>query len=128
VAHARAQTIARPASDRHFIQHFDDHHELLENALGRRFTPDPTGHREFLEAMTELVRDGRMRPAGIGSIKRGGEMLYVFEGSFVRTLRDGQRRTEQLVLLTRPNGEWVTLLRGGGVLPNLILEHLQVVF
>jgi hypothetical protein len=125
IRHAQSTTIG-PGPN--FLSHFQDHRHLLGGVVGRRFPGNPAGHADFLAELNRLTRSGELRPAGLTSIRRGDELVYAFEGSFRRTLRDGQVRTEALTMLMRPDGEWVTLLRSGEGLANTIQRNFRTRF
>ena len=124
-AHASSR---RLTPGRAFVSHFQDHRHLLEGVAGRSFRGGAAGHADFLNELTRMVGAGELRPVGLGSIAKQGELLYAFEGSFRRVLRDGQTRTEALMMLMKPDGEFVTLLRAGEGMAARVKSNLRFRF
>jgi len=129
-ATASSRTLAQGAD---FADHFARHRGLLEGVLGTHY-PVPGGEAAFLRDLEGLMRSGTLRPTGLSTVKAGQPLVNVFEGSFVRTLADGQRRTETLMLVMKPDGEFVTLLNAGrGAEPvspivRGIRDHMRMAF
>ena len=86
---------------KNFKDHFIRHKKLLEAKLGKRYPKwKAGGGTDFLKDLDEMVAKGRLKHAGKGTLKKGQPAVDIFRG-------DG------LTLVTKPGGEFVTLLESG---------------
>jgi hypothetical protein len=95
---------------KNFKAHFLSKKALLEKVLGKKYPKwkDDEG-MEFLSDLFELVRSGRLKYDGLGTIKVGHDAALIFRG-------------EGLTLVLRIDGEFWTLLENGsGMADNIIM-------
>ncbi|MEU9198413.1 hypothetical protein [Streptomyces hundungensis] len=95
---------------KNFKAHFLSKKALLEKLLGKKYPKwkDDEG-MEFLSDLFELVRSGRLKYEGLGTIKVGHDAALIFRG-------------EELTLVLRIDGEFWTLLENGsGMADNIIM-------
>jgi hypothetical protein len=94
----------RPGDPTKFDQHFKDHRQLLEKAIGKTYPVTPAGKAEFLHDLGRYVASRSLRPMGLGTLAKGQPIVCVFKGSV---------GTARLTMIVRPGGIWQTLLRSG---------------
>jgi RHS repeat-associated protein len=84
-----------------FKDHFLRHKALLERLLGKKYPKWSATHgAEFLQDIDKLIADGTLTHVGQGTLKKGQPPMNIFRG-------------QGLTLVTKPGGEFVTLLESG---------------
>jgi hypothetical protein len=74
---------------------------LLERTLGTKFGKLKEGGGEaFLKAISDAIDNGTFKYVGQGTLKKGMEVMNIYRG-------------QGLTIVTKTNGEWVTLLQSG---------------
>jgi hypothetical protein len=86
---------------KNFKEHFITKKTLLEQTLGIRFGKLKDGGGEaFLKAISDGIGNGTFKYIGQGTLKKGMEAMNIYRG-------------QGLTIVTKINGEWVTLLQSG---------------
>ena len=86
---------------KNFKAHWQSHRRLLENLLNKKYPKWKVDEgAEFLDDMHELVKSGRLKYQGMGTIKKDFPACHIFRG-------------EGLTMVTKESGEFVTLLESG---------------
>jgi hypothetical protein len=86
---------------KHFKEHFITKKALLEQTLGIRLGKLKEGGGEaFLKAISDGIENGTFKYVGQGTLKKGMEAMNIYRG-------------QGLTIVTKTNGEWVTLLQSG---------------
>jgi hypothetical protein len=89
------------SAGKNFKEHFIAKRPLLEKALGNRFGKlKEGGGDEFLKALADAIENGTFKYIGRGTLKKGMEAMNIYRGL-------------GLTVVTKMNGEWVTLLESG---------------
>ena len=83
-------------------QHYLDHKDILEKYLGKKYPrwKYSNGAEEFLNDIQKLIKDGTVKYEGIGTLKINQPDMMIFRG-------------EGMTIVTKLDGEWVTLLESG---------------
>ena len=86
---------------KNFKEHFITKKALLEEKLGVRVGKLKEGGGEtFLKAISDGIEIGTFKYVGQGTLKKGMEAMNIYRG-------------QGLTIVTKTNGEWVTLLQSG---------------
>ena len=86
---------------KNFKEHFLSKKPLLERALGAKLGKLKEGGGEgFLKAISDGIHTGVFKYVGQGTLKKGMEAMNIYRG-------------QGLTVVTKTNGEWVTLLQSG---------------
>ncbi|MBR4086036.1 MAG: hypothetical protein IKK33_17315, partial [Lachnospiraceae bacterium] len=82
--------------------HYKDHKGLLEAVLNKDYPKfkDSNNAEEFLNDLSEMINNGTLKYAYKSTAQKGGDILNIYIG-------------KGLVLATKQNDEWVTLLEAG---------------
>ncbi|MFS8215190.1 contractile injection system protein, VgrG/Pvc8 family [Paenibacillus sp. 203] len=83
-----------------FKKHFLKHKTLLEKKLGTKYPKLEADGPRFLQDIQKNIDNGTFEFVGKGTINRDSGVLNIYRG-------------EGLTVVTKPNGEWVTLLEQG---------------
>lgn len=85
---------------KNFKSHFLDHKKILENALGTKYSKLKEDGPRFLADIGKMIDDGTVKFVGQGTLNKNSEVYNIFRGN-------------GMTVVTKPNGEWVTLLDSG---------------
>ena len=89
-----------------FLDHFKRHRNVLERVTHRKYHFH-THQQDFLNDIQNLIHNGDVKLVGLSTMGQGQPLVAVFRGQGV-------------TVVTRPDGEWVTILRTGeGIDPKL---------
>ena len=90
------------SAGKNFKDHYIRHKGLLEKLMGKKYPKykDSNNGMEFLQDLSKLIKDGSLEYQGLGTLKKGAEPMNIYRG-------------KGLTLVTKTNGEFVTLLERG---------------
>ena len=83
-----------------FKKHFLSKKKLLGDFLGKKYPKLKTDGPIFLQDIADLINNGTVTFIGQGTLKKGQLPVNIYRGN-------------GLTVITKPNGEWVTLLETG---------------
>ncbi|MGF1487524.1 MAG: DUF4157 domain-containing protein [Prochloraceae cyanobacterium] len=83
-----------------FKKHFLSKKKLLGDFLGKQYPKLKTDGPIFLKDIADLINNGTVTLVGQGTLKKGQPPVNVYRGS-------------GLTVITKPSGEWVTILETG---------------
>jgi hypothetical protein len=83
-----------------FKDHFLRHKKLLEDTLGTKYPKLRDDGPRFLSDLQSMIRDGRLKYAGLGTLKKGEPEAAIYRGS-------------GLTLVLRQDGSFQTLVKSG---------------
>ena len=83
-----------------FKKHFLSKKKLLGDFLGKKYPKLKTDGPIFLQDIADLINNGTVTFIGQGTLKKGQPPVNIYRGN-------------GLTVITKPNGEWVTLLETG---------------
>ena len=83
-----------------FKKHFLSKKKLLGDFLGKQYPKFKTDGPIFLQDIANLINNGTVTFVGQGTLKKGQPPVNIYRGN-------------GLTVITKPNGEWVTLLETG---------------
>lgn len=94
---------------KNFKDHFIRHKHLLEKVTGNKYgsykNPEP-----FLSDIAKVINDGTVKYVGQGTLNKASEVMNIYRGSGI-------------TIVTKLNGEWVTILeQGKGMDLNIIFK------
>ncbi len=83
-------------------EHYISHKSLLEKLLGKKYPrwKESNTAEAFLKDLSNMIDDDRFQFVYKSTAEKGGEILNIYKG-------------EGLVVATKTNNEWVTLLEDG---------------
>ena len=85
---------------KNFKDHFINHKKILEDALGTKYPKYKTDGSRFLEDIGKIIDDGTVEFVGQGTLKKGTDICNIYRGN-------------GMTVVTKPNGEFVTILEQG---------------
>ena len=90
------------SAGKNFKDHYVRHKGLLEKITGKKYPKYKYSNNgtDFLQDLQNLISDGTLEYQGLGTLKKGVEPMNVYRGKGV-------------TLITKTNGEFVTLLESG---------------
>ena len=85
---------------KNFKSHFLSKKKLLGDFLGTSYPKLKTDGPKFLQDIEKIIKDETVALIGQGTLKKGQPLVNVYRGN-------------GLTVITKPNGEFVTLLKSG---------------
>ncbi|MBD8496949.1 Hint domain-containing protein [Paenibacillus sp. CAU 1523] len=95
---------------KNFKAHFLKHKTLLEKTLGTKYSKLEADGPRFLEDIGKMIDDGTVSFIGQGTINKNSGLMNIYRGN-------------GLTVVTKPDGEQVTLLESGkGMDLNIVFK------
>jgi RHS repeat-associated protein len=85
---------------KNFKDHFINHKKILEDAIGTKYPKFKEDGSRFLEDVGKIIDDGTVQFVGQGTLKKGTDICNIYRGN-------------GMTVVTKPNGEFVTILEQG---------------
>ena len=88
------------SSGKNFKDHFLRHKKLLEKITGKKYSKFKEHGQEFLDDIGKLINDETVKYAGQGTLNATNIRYNIYRG-------------EGITIVTKSDGEWVTILESG---------------
>ena len=87
---------------RNLKDHYIRHKQLLENITGKKYPKwkESNDAEAFLQDIQQVIQDGRVKYVGDGTLNKTSDLMHIFRG-------------EEITIVTKLDGEFVTILTSG---------------